>query len=192
MRAANLNRSRPICDVIIPRPLGGTDEMGYTRQCEGRPRGLSLAHPHVHRSRCGIPIRAGRRGGERGAQDRRDSVRCCGRRARSPRRGMFVRRDRQEIQCQGCGYQPRGVDRAGAISHRSHPASRRSRKDSSGSPPRRVTTITKQFAASGISTMRFISIAGATPTSCGGIERALVLTDRNRMCVWLFAPARKY
>src|SRR5262249_15149036 len=32
--------------------------------------------------------------------------------ARSPRRGMFVRRDRQEIQCQGCGYQPPGFDRA--------------------------------------------------------------------------------
>jgi hypothetical protein len=45
--------------------------MGYPRQREGRPRGLSLAHPHVHRSRCGIPVRAGRRGGERGAQDRR-------------------------------------------------------------------------------------------------------------------------
>src|SRR5262249_43850167 len=39
-------------------------------------------------------------------------VRCCRRRARSPRRGMLVRCDRQEIQCQGCGYQPPGVDRA--------------------------------------------------------------------------------
>src|SRR6516225_3503486 len=130
-RVANLNRSRPICDVIIPRLLGGTDEMGYPRQCEGRPRGLSLAHPHVHRSRCGIPIRAGRRGGERGAQDRRHSVRCCRRRARSPRRGMFIRRDRQEIQRQGCGYQPPGVDRARGrhAAARSHTAVTRPRGD---------------------------------------------------------------
>jgi len=53
------NRSRPIRGLIVTRPLGDTDEMGYTRQCEGRPRGLSLAHPHVHRSRCGVPVRAG-------------------------------------------------------------------------------------------------------------------------------------
>src|SRR5262245_6735824 len=43
-------------------PFGGSDEVGYPRQCESRPRGLSLAHSHVHRSRCGIPVRSGLRG----------------------------------------------------------------------------------------------------------------------------------
>jgi hypothetical protein len=70
----------------------------------------------------------------------------------------------------------RGPTRRGAISHPSHLASRRSRKGSGGSPPQRATTITKRSAASGISTMRFIFIAVAIPASCGGIERALVLT----------------
>src|SRR5262249_49971372 len=35
--------------IIIPT-AGGSNEMGDTRQCEGRPRGLSLAHSHVCRS----------------------------------------------------------------------------------------------------------------------------------------------
>src|SRR5260221_667848 len=37
---------------------GGSDEMGDPRQCEGRPRCLSLAHSHVCRSRCGVPVRS--------------------------------------------------------------------------------------------------------------------------------------
>src|SRR5437660_1533033 len=36
--------------------------MGDTRQCEGRPRRLSLAHSHLRRSRCGIPLCSGWRG----------------------------------------------------------------------------------------------------------------------------------
>ena len=42
--------------------------MGYTRQCESRSRCLSLAHSHVHRSRCGVPVRSGWRGRARGTQ----------------------------------------------------------------------------------------------------------------------------
>src|SRR5262245_19422125 len=54
------NRGGPSLRLHHTRTLGGTDEMDYARQCKGRPRGLSLAHSHVRRSRCGVPVRPGR------------------------------------------------------------------------------------------------------------------------------------
>ena len=72
--------------------------------------------------------------------------------------------------------------KSGAISRLNRPASKRSRKASSALPPHRATTITKRSAANGISMTRFISIAGAMPRSCGGIDATAVALGVCRAC----------
>ena len=118
-------RARPWC-IHPPDRLNqeNSHEMGNARQREGRQGRMPLAHSHIHRQRGRVFVRSSRPARERRSRDRCHSLRHVARRARPPRRGMLVRRNRQDVRHQGRSDRPPGNDRArgGHATARSDPA----------------------------------------------------------------------
>src|SRR6266446_2626802 len=79
------------------QPQGGTyDEVGDTRERARGPRGLSLAYPEVRGPRRRVPVRAGRSGDDGCRTREGHAVRRERSGAGAPRKGVLLRRDREE------------------------------------------------------------------------------------------------